>query len=151
MRFESAAGINLTKESMQRIQCKKCSRRSYRNGRCYADNRTIGKPISDIVSCDWAGKARNRHKNLAGMRFERLMAIKFVGSDESGGALWHVRCDCGVEFDVPARNLMHGKTRSCGCLRRDLLTGQPGRNRKTKPRPNESGRGGQNTVGAIRW
>ena len=139
MRFESAAGVNLTKESMQRIQCKKCERRNYRGGRCYADNMRIGRPISDIVSCDWAGKERIRRKELTGLRFGRLTALKFVGVEECGGAMWHVRCDCGVEFDAPARNLVHGLTRSCGCLRRDLLAGQPGRNRGKKNRaPDES-------------
>ena len=49
---------------------------------------------------------------------------------DNGGARWAVRCDCGVCFTTSARNLVHGGTRSCGCLRRDMLRNNPGRNTK---------------------
>lgn len=124
---------------MQKSQCKKCKRYNYRNGRCYADNRTTGKPIKDIISCAWSGEPIHRYRDLSNMRFGRLVALRFVGVCSSGGAVWRVRCDCGCEFDAPAQNLTHGRTRSCGCLRVDLLKSQPGRNRKTKNRaPDES-------------
>ena len=39
---------------MTRRQCEKCGRHSYANGRCYADNKTCGRDIKEIVYCDWA-------------------------------------------------------------------------------------------------
>ena len=132
-------GEFLMKDTMQKSECKQCKAHKYRNGRCYADNRSHGRPIADIVSCQHAGGPKHRYKNLTNVRFGRLVALHFVGNEESGGAIWRVRCDCGVEFNASARNLTHGATRSCGCLRIDLLKSQPGRNRGKKNRaPDES-------------
>ena len=39
---------------MTRRQCEKCGRHSYANGRCYADNKTQGRNIKEIVYCGWA-------------------------------------------------------------------------------------------------
>lgn len=33
---------------------------------------------------------------------------------------WLCECECGNYVIVPGRNLREGKTKSCGCLRRDL-------------------------------
>lgn len=55
-------------------------------------------------------------KNLAGMRFERLMAVDIFGRDNQGRAVWRCKCDCGVEKSVPSRHLISGAIRSCGCL-----------------------------------
>lgn len=71
-----------------------------------------------------------RYKDLTGMRFGRVVALSFAGTEDNGGARWAVRCDCGVCFTTSARNLLHGGTRSCGCLRRDMLRNNPGRNTK---------------------
>jgi hypothetical protein len=70
-----------------------------------------------------------RYIDLTGKKFGRLLAIKYAGCEENGGALWDVRCECGNVFTTSARNLVHGFTRSCGCLRRDLLIGKPSRNK----------------------
>lgn len=37
------------------------------------------------------------------------------------GDLWFCVCDCGIERVVPGRNLRAGKSRSCGCGKRDAL------------------------------
>ena len=34
---------------------------------------------------------------------------------------WHCRCDCGVERDVIASKLDHGRTNSCGCYATELV------------------------------
>lgn len=59
------------------------------------------------------------HESLSNIRFGRLTCLNFAGRNDSGNAIWRVRCDCGVEFDALASNLKAGKTRSCGCLRRE--------------------------------
>ena len=33
---------------------------------------------------------------------------------------WLCRCDCGTEKIVSERNLLRGKSKSCGCLQRDM-------------------------------
>ena len=82
-----------------------------------------------------------KYKDLTGTRFGRVVALNYCGREQNGAARWRVKCDCGCEFEASARNLITGRTRSCGCLRRDLLTGKPSRNKggyrwHEKPRPN---------------
>lgn len=36
---------------------------------------------------------------------------------------WLCRCDCGVEKEVRAASLLRGKSKSCGCLRREMYAG----------------------------
>ena len=55
-------------------------------------------------------------KNLAGLKFGRLTAIKPANNTEQGRAQWLCRCDCGGEKIAQAAYLNRGDTRSCGCL-----------------------------------
>lgn len=66
------------------------------------------------------GKVR-RYEDISGQRFGRLTAIEFVGTDIRRCAQWKCRCDCGTELIVKLSNLKTGGSRSCGCLRRDLI------------------------------
>lgn len=72
---------------------------------------------------------RQRHEEMTGRRFGRLTCIRFDGSNEDGMAKWVVRCDCGTEFTAYRANLVNGSTKSCGCLKRELLI-QYNKNRK---------------------
>ena len=39
------------------------------------------------------------------------------------GSIWHCRCEkCGTEKDVQYSNLVEGKSKSCGCLRKEVLS-----------------------------
>lgn len=62
-----------------------------------------------------------RFMDLTGERFGRLTVLYSVDTTRNA-TLWHCRCDCGVEKNVTAGKLRSGNTRSCGCLRRELLT-----------------------------
>ena len=64
-------------------------------------------------------KAAGYAADLTGQRFGRLVATRRVGSRGSY-ALWECRCDCGNTCEVTSRDLKHGGTRSCGCLRREV-------------------------------
>ncbi len=55
-------------------------------------------------------------KDITGMRFGRLVALKHIGTHNSGQALWRCVCDCGKLKDVPSSKLVRNDTRSCGCL-----------------------------------
>lgn len=76
----------------------------------------------------------SRAHDLEGQRFARLTVVRRV--DNAGKlARWLCRCDCGTERIVYATNLVHGKTKSCGCISKELLR-MPGRiSRKHKPKP----------------
>ena len=56
------------------------------------------------------------------MRYGRLFVVKYKGKDDRRKHLWLCRCDCGNEKIVVADNLSSGKSKSCGCLKKELLS-----------------------------
>lgn len=60
-------------------------------------------------------------QDLTGHRFGRLTVLYRVRQDGCAATVWHCRCDCGKEKDVRASKLKTGNTRSCGCLRSELV------------------------------
>lgn len=60
-------------------------------------------------------------KQLTGMRFGRLIVSDREGTSRDGKALWRCTCDCGGEALVTTRSLTAGRTRSCGCLWREVM------------------------------
>ncbi len=62
--------------------------------------------------------------DLTGTVFGRLTAIRRHGSDSGKGATWTCLCSCGKESVVPSHALRTGNTRSCGCLKMDLIKTQ---------------------------
>lgn len=51
---------------------------------------------------------------ILGDRFTKLTAVEEVTPGE-----WLCKCDCGVQKVLSHRNLTHGNSKSCGCLRKD--------------------------------
>lgn len=70
-----------------------------------------------------------RKIDLAGKRFGRLLVLSDTGRRSGSSVIWHCQCDCGALVDIPARNLLHRGTISCGCNRRQKsawnLAGDP--------------------------
>ena len=63
-------------------------------------------------------------RDLTGQRFGRLVVIERCGSYKSPdgfstAAKWRCVCDCGNETAVISNSLLHGYTKSCGCLQRE--------------------------------
>ena len=56
--------------------------------------------------------------DLKNQRFGRLVVLTFRGTCRQG-ALWSCKCDCGARKTIKAVNLKTGKTKSCGCLKKD--------------------------------
>lgn len=56
-----------------------------------------------------------------GKKYGRLTAVKDVGRDKFRNRLWLCVCECGRETIVTSTQLCRGKTRSCGCLKDDVL------------------------------
>lgn len=72
------------------------------------------------------GKTRScgceRHpgrKQLAGMRFDRLLVVREVKRPATGRRFWHCVCNCGETTVSDQKGLLTGCIRSCGCLYRE--------------------------------
>ncbi len=80
------------------------------------------------LSCGCLQKDRAREggkKNLidlTGQKFGKLTVIEHSHIVYSGinCSSWICRCECGNITDVRANSLLHGGTRSCGCLAREI-------------------------------
>ena len=55
-------------------------------------------------------------------RYGRLLVIMHKGKDIRGKHLWLCKCDCGNEKVVVSDNLSSGKSKSCGCLKKEFLS-----------------------------
>lgn len=55
-------------------------------------------------------------KDLSGKRFGRLLVLNVSQRKQGVHILWVCRCDCGKRTTKTAHGLLHGTTRSCGCL-----------------------------------
>ena len=62
-------------------------------------------------------------KDLEGLEFGRLRVTQRKGS-KHGHAVWLCECACGKQSEVLSGDLTSGKTRSCGCLRKELAPNQ---------------------------
>ena len=56
-----------------------------------------------------------------GERYGRLVVVRRVSNSGRGKVRFLCRCDCDHEVLVLAEALRNGSTKSCGCLRRDLM------------------------------
>jgi len=64
-----------------------------------------------------------RFIDRTGLRFGRLVVLGFAGKRGTNN-FWLCRCDCGQEKEVAWSALGAGLTRSCGCLRDELIRTQ---------------------------
>jgi len=63
-----------------------------------------------------------RFIDITGCKYNRLTVIKRVGSDRGRNAIWLCKCDCGNEITARGTRLRNGVTRSCGCLKGELIS-----------------------------
>lgn len=66
-----------------------------------------------------------KRKDLTGKRFGRYTVVEYVGTkyDKNGGnakARWKCQCDCGNIRIVDSASLLLGRSKSCGCLCREI-------------------------------
>jgi len=54
--------------------------------------------------------------NIKGQKFNRLTPIDYMGK-----SLWRCSCDCGKTCYVLSYNIIHNRTKSCGCLLRETV------------------------------
>lgn len=67
---------------------------------------------------------KNRHPSnfidLTGERFGRLL-VQEIAYKKGWEIYWKCKCDCGKTTNVLSAKLRNGKTKSCGCLRKEML------------------------------
>ena len=65
----------------------------------------------------------NNHKfiNLTNQVFGRLTVIAYAGALRKA-THWFCECECGNVVKIGARNLVRGITKSCGCMRQEMMT-----------------------------
>lgn len=59
--------------------------------------------------------------DLAGQRFDRWTVLANA-PPQGERVMWRCRCVCGTEKAVQAEALRYGRSRSCGCLQRELAS-----------------------------
>lgn len=59
--------------------------------------------------------------DITGKRYGRLIVLSKEKNNAGGRTCWLCQCDCGNQCIVTTHELNAGKTKSCGCLRRDNL------------------------------
>lgn len=55
-------------------------------------------------------------KDITGQKFKNLTAVRRVANLRPGATRWLFQCDCGRLKEADAVNVVHGSTKSCGCL-----------------------------------
>lgn len=78
-------------------------------------------------SCGCINAERKAKLDISGQRWGRLVAIRQVGYttvEQTGKrqAVWLWQCDCGNTKEIPATQVKHGGTRSCGCKAMEHIT-----------------------------
>lgn len=59
-------------------------------------------------------------RDLTDRVFGRLTAKELIRTEPGVGAIWRCDCSCGGSKEVPAHRLTTGKTRSCGCMVKEI-------------------------------
>lgn len=120
---------DLSGKQFGELQVLERAERSHTNGgiwwecRCSCGN-TCDVPASLLVTgrkthCG-CKTDRGRPVDISGQRFYRLTALYMrPARDKKGSVIWHCKCDCGNETDVPYNNLVFGNMKSCGCQKKE--------------------------------
>lgn len=61
-------------------------------------------------------------KDLSNQKFGRWTVLHRTKDNKHGQIMFRVKCDCGFLSDVKAFSLKSGDSKSCGCLKNELLS-----------------------------
>lgn len=56
-------------------------------------------------------------KDITGMKFNRLTAVKMVGKTLEYKQMWLFSCECGGSKTIESYRVTSGATKSCGCIK----------------------------------
>lgn len=60
--------------------------------------------------------------DLTNQKFGKLTALYKCNYKKGNKYPWHCICECGKEVDVRTQDLIAGKTKSCGCLQKEIAS-----------------------------
>lgn len=61
--------------------------------------------------------------DLVGNRYGRLLVLSDTGRRyKNGDIYWLCKCDCGNEVEINGNNIKSGRTISCGCYNKEIIT-----------------------------
>jgi len=60
--------------------------------------------------------------DLTNKVFGRWLVLSFSRTKETGSRLWICKCLCGTTKEVSYTSLVHGVSKSCGCLHKELAS-----------------------------
>lgn len=70
-------------------------------------------------------------KNLEGEVFGRLTVIKLSKKSKPKAIYWECLCQCGNIKSISSSSLCSGNTKSCGCLRKEMLSSSKSTHKKS--------------------
>ena len=79
-----------------------------------------GRLRDETVSHCGCRNKRQRHIDITGQRFERLVAIKHMFDNHRKQSCWLFQCDCGNQKILTYNQVKWGGVKSCGCLHREM-------------------------------
>lgn len=130
----SGVRVDLTGQKFNRLTVLCQSDRLANNGKilwdCSCDcgsfvSRVNGTELKSghIKSCGCLKKESLRKKriDLTGKKFNKWYVIKYNHTNSQGIAYWLCKCECGTERIISGGNLKGGKSKSCGCLQKQIV------------------------------
>ena len=81
--------------------------------------RTTSHMPEDAACPNCKPRGTNLRKDYTGQRFGRLVAVECTGKYRGKNLIWKLQCDCGNEIELPVSQFVSGKTKSCGCLKKE--------------------------------
>ena len=79
----------------------------------------------DTTSCGCFHKestSGNRSSKLLGLTFGYLRVVSREGSNSRKKSLWRCKCVCGNEIIKVGVDLVSGNTKSCGCMKANMIS-----------------------------
>jgi len=76
-----------------------------------------------IVSCGCIQPVKSIWQDITGNRYGRLTVLGAEGTNKRGEFMWKCKCDCGTIKIFHGTSIKYGKTMSCGCYHREVISG----------------------------
>lgn len=61
-----------------------------------------------------------KYNDISNEQFGYWTVLEYAGSNEKKEAMWKCRCKCGTIRIIPGKNLRTKRSRSCGCMQREV-------------------------------
>ncbi|MGO0885167.1 hypothetical protein ACTPDI_20555 [Clostridioides difficile] len=113
-KFENLTILDIEQKNSRKYCLCKC-------GNCGNEKWIRADSLKRIKACGCMKiNTQFKQNDLTGKKFGRLTAIKSTNKKaKSGHYIWICKCDCGNEIETAENNLTMGRTKSCGCLKKE--------------------------------